>query len=185
MSVPDEVAFVRAAQAGDPAGLGALLVQHRARLHAVAASMLGHGPQVEDAVHDTFLVALGSIGSLRDPAAARPWLLSIIRNVCRMQLRRPAELVTDPAELPPVPSGAVEDSIEQAVLRDWVWAALERLPESQRLVTVLRYFTRASTYDAIAEVCGIPIGTVRSRLNAARLKPVSYTHLTLPTILRV
>ena len=70
----NDAALVRAAQAGDIAGLGALLERHRSRLHAIAVSILGHGPQAEDAVQDTFLIALRRIGELRDPAAARAWL---------------------------------------------------------------------------------------------------------------
>ena len=86
----DDTALVTAAQAGDMAGLGALLERHRARLHAIAVSILGHGPPAEDAVQDTFLIALRRIGELRDPAAARAWLTAILVNVCRGQLRRPS-----------------------------------------------------------------------------------------------
>ena len=82
--------LVRAAQAGDTAGLGALLERHRSRLHAIAVSILGHGPQAEDAVQDACVIALRRIGELRDPAAARAWLAAILVNVCRGQLRRPA-----------------------------------------------------------------------------------------------
>ena len=91
----DDAALVRAAQAGDPAALGELLERHRALLHAVAVGMLGHGPQAEDAVHDTFLIALRRIGDLRDPARRARWLLAILGNVCRAQLRRPARAGAD------------------------------------------------------------------------------------------
>ena len=84
-----DAALVRAAQAGDTAGLGALLERHRSRLHAIAVSVVGHGPAAEDAVQDTFLIALRRIGELRDPAAARAWLAAILVNVCRGELRRP------------------------------------------------------------------------------------------------
>ena len=165
----DDVALVLAAQSGDPAGLGTLLERHRALLHAVATGMLGPGPQAEDAVHDTFLIALRRIGDLRDPAAVRAWLLAILGNVCRAQLRRPA---TDPvAVVPePPPERPVDEAIDRLALRDWVWTALERLSPVLRLPVVLRYFTGASSYEEIADLCGVPVGTVRSRLNAARAK---------------
>jgi RNA polymerase sigma-70 factor (ECF subfamily) len=51
-----------------------------------------------------------------------------------------------------------------------VWAALGRLAEPLRLVVVLRYFTGVSSYAAIADLCSVPVGTVRSRLNAARTR---------------
>jgi RNA polymerase sigma factor (sigma-70 family) len=166
-----DAALVHAAQAGDTAGLGTLLERHRSRLHAIAVSILGHGPQAEDAVQDTFLIALRRIGELRDPAAARAWLAAILVNVCRGQLRRPEGRTATAlgASEPPGPDTA-QDAIESSALRDWVGTALERLSEPLRLAVLLRYFTGASSYEAIAEICGVPVGTVRSRLSAAKRK---------------
>ena len=53
-------------------------------------------------------------------------------------------------------------------LRDWLCSALAGLSEPLQLVVLLRYFTGVTSYAQIAAVCGIPIGTVRSRLNDAR-----------------
>jgi RNA polymerase sigma factor (sigma-70 family) len=166
-----DAALVSAAQAGDTAGLGALLERHRSRLHAIAVSILGHGPQAEDAVQDTFLIALRRIGELREPDAARAWLVTIVVNVCRGALRRPdarARALAPPPD-PPGPDTAAS-AIDDGALRDWVWTALERLSEPLRLAVMLRYFTGASSYEAIAEISGVPVGTVRSRLNAAKTK---------------
>lgn len=170
MSEPDDATLVRAARRGDAASLGMLLERHRALLHAVAVGMLGHGPQAEDAVHDAFLIALRRIGELREAAAARAWLLAVLGNVCRAQLRRPgATPVADPVEPPGAADPApVEEAVERTALREWVWAALAQLSEPLRLAVVLRYFSGASSYEAIARICGVPVGTVRSRLNAAR-----------------
>jgi RNA polymerase sigma-70 factor (ECF subfamily) len=73
------------------------------------------------------------------------------------------------AEVPEPPAGTpVEAALDRLALRDWVWAALDRLSPPLRLAVVLRYFSGASSYDAIADLCGVPVGTIRSRLNAAR-----------------
>jgi RNA polymerase sigma factor (sigma-70 family) len=169
MTDGDDAALVRAAQAGDVAALGALLERHRALLHAVAAGMLGHGPQAEDAVHDTFVIALRRIGDLREPAAARGWLRTIVSNVCLGELRRPpVELRGEPIDEPG--DDPVAAALERAALRDWVWTALDRLSEPLRLPLVLRHFSAARSYEAIADLCGVPVGTVRSRLNAGRAK---------------
>jgi RNA polymerase sigma factor (sigma-70 family) len=169
MTGADDATLARAAQAGDATGLGVLFERHRARLHAVAVGMLGHGPDADDAVQDTVVIAMRRIGDLREPAAARGWLVAILVNVCRAHLRRPAR------ELPGADAvernGAidtVQEAVERGALRDWVWTALERLPEPQRVAVMLRYFSTASSYGAIAEICDVPVGTVRSRLNAAR-----------------
>jgi RNA polymerase sigma-70 factor (ECF subfamily) len=164
--MPDDAALARAAQAGDAAGLGALFERHRARLYAIAVGMLGHGPDADDAVQDAILIALRRIGELREPAAVGGWLAAILVNVCRAQLRRPlgGPPVCD------VAFDAVQEEIERAALGDWVWTALERLPEPQRVTVMLRHFSGASGYGAIAEICDVPVGTVRSRLNAARAR---------------
>ncbi len=60
--------------------------------------------------------------------------------------------------------------IERAALRDWVWYAIGELSERDRLVTVLRHFSSVTTYEQIALVCGLPVGTVRSRLSHAHHK---------------
>jgi RNA polymerase sigma-70 factor (ECF subfamily) len=146
-----------------------LLERHRARLHAVAIGMLGHGADAEDAVQDTLLVALRRIGELREPAAAGGWLVAILVNVCRTELRRPTrERPTGEVVEPRGALDTVAEALERSTLRDWVSSALARLPESQRVAVMLRHFSAASSYGAIAEICDVPVGTVRSRLNAAR-----------------
>src|SRR5437773_2077520 len=55
-----------------------------------------------------------------------------------------------------------EQAIEERVLRNWIWTALEALAEDERVTLVLRHFTRCRSYQAIAAVTGVPVGTVRS-----------------------
>ncbi|MFI8184002.1 sigma-70 family RNA polymerase sigma factor [Actinacidiphila glaucinigra] len=173
--VPQDLELVRAAQSGDAASLGLLLARHRAAMHGVALAMLGHSPDAEDAVQEAALIALRRIGDLRDPDAAGPWLRMVVRNVCRAQLRRKsavpvAELegfvAMDRSGGPPDPA----DVLDEQVLRDWIWSALEQLSPGLRLVTMLRHFTDVTSYEEIALLCGIAVGTVRSRLNQARAK---------------
>ncbi len=171
MRVLDDAALVQAAQAGDPTGLGILLERHRPRLYAVAVAMLGHGAEADDAVQEALVIALRRIGDLREPAAAGGWLVAIVVNVCRARLRRPPrEVLAGEVVEPRAAPDSAQDSVERTVLRDWVWAALERLPEPQRVTLMLRHFSSASSYEAIAELCAVPVGTVRSRLNAARAR---------------
>lgn len=67
-------------------------------------------------------------------------------------------------------SGALSnpDWYRNHAARDWVRHAVEQLSEPLRVVTLLRYFTGVKTYEQIGAVCGIPVGTVRSRLSKAR-----------------
>ena len=166
--------LVRMAQGGDAASLGLLLERHRASLYALALRFLGHGHEAQDTVQDTFLIALRGIDRLREPEAARGWLCGIVRNVCLRRLReRRGELRFGDLGRR-VESGFVESSVEEAIdrlaLREWVRTAIGRLPESLQVTTMLRYFGGRSSYGEISAVLGVPMGTVKSRLNAARLK---------------
>jgi RNA polymerase sigma-70 factor (ECF subfamily) len=167
-----EADLVQAARAGDPAALGAILERHRASLLATAFRMVGYRSEAEDAVHDAFLIALRRIDTLEDPQALRGWLDAIVRNVCRTYLRgnRLRSLDTreggDPVAVLDDPGAP----LDRMALRDWIWKALEKLPESLRLTVLLRHFGNYSSYEEIAETLAVPLGTVRSRLSEARRK---------------
>src|SRR6185437_10435412 len=66
--------LVRAARAGDSTSLGILFERYRPHLLALAISLLGYRVAAEDAVHDTFVVALTRLADLKDPAAVGRWL---------------------------------------------------------------------------------------------------------------
>ena len=169
-----EVELARAAQNGDATSLGLLLERHRAALYALALRILGRGTEAQDAVQDAFVVALSSIERLREPEAVGGWLRGILRNVCLMRLReKRGEILFE--ELPhhveeKVFESSTEEAIDRLALREWVWAALYELPEVLRVTAMLRYFSSYPSYEEISAILGVPVGTVRSRLNQAKLK---------------
>ncbi len=172
--VPSDADLVRAAQGGDATSLGLLLERYRASLYGQALGILGYGPQAEDAVHDAFVVALRKIDAVREPAAVGGWLHAVLRNVCLMRLRTGRdEVLFDEVRLPTRedPSErSVEESIDQLAMREWVWTALSELPEVLRVTAMLRYFGGRCSYEEMAAILGVPVGTVRSRLSQARLR---------------
>jgi RNA polymerase sigma factor (sigma-70 family) len=163
--------LVQLARGGDAAALGLLLTRHQAGMHAVAFAMLGPGPDADDAVQDASLIALRRIGDLRDPAAAGAWLRAIVRNACKaiLRQRQAAGLALDDG-LAPVPAAgpSPEEILAQHALRDWIWRAAGELSPPLQAALVLRYFSHITSYTHIAALCGVPVGTVRSRLNQAR-----------------
>ncbi|MDH6522947.1 RNA polymerase sigma factor (sigma-70 family) [Streptomyces sp. SAI-135] len=169
---PPDADLVHAAQAGDVSALGTLLARHRPTLLAVAIGLLGHGPDAEDAVQEASMIALRRIGSLRDPKAVGPWLRAVVRNACRMQCRAPVHLTLDDKLAASIRSAESDpqELLEGQGTRDWVWHALETLSPPLRLVLMLRYFSGVTAYQDIAAACGVPVGTVRSRLSEARAK---------------
>lgn len=166
--------LVGLARMGDVASLGILLERHRAPLYALALRMLGHGPEAQDAVHDAFLIALRKVDQLRDPDAVGAWLRAVVRNACVTRLRkRRGEVLFD--EVPRhVERRSAESSAEEAIdrlaMREWVWTALSELPESLRVTAMLRYFGAYTSYEEISAMLGVPVGTVRSRLNQVKTK---------------
>lgn len=167
---PADADLVLAAQAGDVSALGTLLARHRPALLAVAISLTGYGSDAEDAVQEASMIALSRIGDLRDPAAAGPWLRTVVRNVCRMRFRSPSDLSLDTGRAAMLPSSEPDPAqlLDRHAIRDWVWRAMEELSPALRLVVMLRYFSGVTAYRDIADACGVPVGTVRSRLNEAR-----------------
>jgi RNA polymerase sigma-70 factor (ECF subfamily) len=157
------------ARAGDVQALAALLERCRPSLYATAMGLLGNRADALDAVQDTCVVALVRLGDLRDVGAARAWLHTVVRNVCLNRLRQRREIPTDDVEVRGTAPGP-EQVLEQHVMRDWVWQALDRLGPDERLTVILRHFTRCGSYQAIAEITAVPLGTVRSRLNRARAR---------------
>ncbi len=172
--VLNDADLVRAAQNGDSASLGILLERYRASLYGRALCILGYGPQAEDAVHDTFLVALRKIDRVREPAAVGGWLHAVLRNVCLVQLRAgQGEILSDemrPHAQEATPERPVEESIDRLAMREWVWTALSELPEVLRVTAMLRYFGAHASYEEIAAILGVPVGTVRSRLSQVKIK---------------
>jgi RNA polymerase sigma factor (sigma-70 family) len=166
---PSDAQLVAAATRGDAAALGLLLQRHRASMLAVAVALLGFGPGAEDAVQDAALIALRRLDDLRSSDAVGAWLRTIVRNVCRMQLRRagPSSSAWPQADSV-VSAESPEEVLDRHALRDWIWHAIGRLSEPLQAVLLLRHFGRQHSYAEIANICDIPIGTVRSRLNQAR-----------------
>jgi RNA polymerase sigma factor (sigma-70 family) len=159
------------ARGGDVQALAGLLERCRPSLYAVAVGLLGNRADAADAVQDTFVVALLRLGGLRQAGAVRAWLHTVLRNVCPMRLRQRRELpfadVRPPAaDVVPGP----EEALEQHALREWVWQALGTLSADEQLTVMLRHFTRCTSYEEIARVTAVPVGTVRSRLNRARAR---------------
>ncbi len=143
-SVLSDAELVRATQNGDAASLGILLKRHRGSLHALALRILGRSPEAQDAVQDTFLIALREIEQVRDPEAVGGWLRTVLRNVCLRKLRKGREvlLLDEPSwRLEREPSEpSAEEAVDRLALREWVWTALAQLSEDLKVTAMLRYF---------------------------------------------
>jgi RNA polymerase sigma-70 factor (ECF subfamily) len=121
-------------------------------------------------VQEAFLRAYRFFPTFRG-VDARPWLLAIVRNTCWTWLRKnrspEATLDLDGADEPVETAASAEEDLVRRADGARVSRALEELPAEFREVLVLRELEELS-YREIAEVAGIPVGTVMSRLSRGR-----------------
>lgn len=137
----------------------------------LARYLLRDAHDAEDAVQDSFLRAIRHFGGLRG-TDGRAWLLSIVRHTCFTRLRgrrAGGEKVEFDEEIHTVEEAAPgpEDDLARKTAVQSVHEGLERLAIEFREVLVLRELEGLS-YKEIAQVCGVPIGTVMSRLARGR-----------------
>ena len=145
-------------------------------VYTLARYLLRDAADAEDAVQECYLRALKHFDSYRGPAI-KPWLLAILRNVCRAEYaRRAAAPATTADDAPEVASqtplwNETQDTPETEVLRAFDVTTMRRLidnlAEPFRETLVLREINNLS-YREIADTVGVPVGTVMSRLARAR-----------------
>jgi RNA polymerase sigma-70 factor (ECF subfamily) len=152
---------------GDRESLGMLLEQHRPRLYASALRLYGCGADAHDAVQETFLIALTKIDSLRNADSFGAWMNRVMRNLFLMSRRSPRRCSPLSDHLL---EGMLEQRFESVALRGPLSDAVSSLPESLRITVMLRYFSTFDSYQDIATILQIPVGTVRSRLSEAHKK---------------
>jgi RNA polymerase sigma-70 factor (ECF subfamily) len=116
----------------------------------------------EDVAQEAFLQALRSLAQLRDPSAFYPWVRRLATRLALRALRHRPETSGDAD-----PQAGSTDPARQAETRLAVQLVLGQLPPELRAVLVLREMEQLD-YQEIADALGVPLGTVRSRLHAAR-----------------
>lgn len=174
--LPDEH-LIHAAQQGDMTAFNALVRRHERAVFSVCMRLLSDAALAEDASQDTFIRAWNAIDSFRG-GVVRPWLLRIATNraydLLRARSRRPASsLDHELFEVEPewtsqaVPTEGPEAHATRTELSIHLEKALATLPDDQRLAIVLSD-VQGYGYDEIAEICGVAIGTVKSRISRGR-----------------
>lgn len=165
--VTDAELAARAAD-GDPAAFGVLVDRHAGAARRVARALLGNDHDADDAAQDGFLAAWRAIDRFDARRPFRPWLMRIVLNAARDAGRRRVVRTTD--ALTPIHADTApgpDREAGRALLRDRLAGALARLPERQR-VAVTMFDAEGYAHAEIADVLGVPEGTVRSDVFHAR-----------------
>lgn len=163
-----ERSLVERARAGDADAFDQLARGRIDSVYRVALAILGNGADARDATQDAFVAAWRSLPGLRDPDRFEGWLHRITVNAAKMVLRRRRgvrEIHLLESADPPAGSRPLAPEVE--LTASAFDRAFERLSVDQRAILVAHHLDGHSVAD-VARSLGIPEGTVKSRLFAAR-----------------
>ena len=165
--------LIKEAQRGDVDSFERLIESHRDRLFRLVLAISMNAEDAEDALQETLIQAYRALPGFRGDSSFGTWLYRIAvnrtRNWIRTQSRGSSERIgekivaTGGASVGPAPD---EELIGRERRRE-MRRALLKLPDHYRRAILLRHYLDMS-YEEIADVLGIPIGTVRSRLAQAK-----------------
>lgn len=157
--------LVDAAQHGDQSAFVDLVKLRGDRLFAIAHRILRDVDRAEDALQDALVIAWRDLSGLRDPDRFDAWIHRLLTNVCIAQAtrerRRTANLRVLPLDAPVAP-----DDLLSVADRDQLERGFRRLTPDERAVLVLHHFIGYAPTE-IADLLGVPAGTIRSRLHHA------------------
>ncbi len=177
MLAPEAAQLVARAQSGDRKAFDRLVDESYAMIYATAYRLTGDLELAADAVQDAYVRAYNSLQTFRGSSSFSTWMYRIVVNVSLDALRRRSrapepltfadddqEREIDVADTSADPHAAAETrDLQRTVAR-----GIQELSEDHRTVLVL-FDINGLSYEEIAEVLRVPLGTVKSRLNRARL----------------
>lgn len=165
--------WIQAAKSGDQAAFGHLVETYQKRVYALTVRMCPTRELAEEAAQEAFLSAWQGLPFFRGDSAFSTWLYRLASNACVDLLRKESRhqgpslddeaVSADTADPAPTP----EKAAEQRELRTQIEAGLRSLSPEHREVLVLREIQQLS-YDEIADVLSLDLGTVKSRISRGR-----------------
>ena len=170
-------ALVRRARTGDAAAFEALVDARIDRCYRIAVSILSNDADAADATQDALVLAWRQLPRLRDPAGFDSWLNRIVANAAlmarrhRVRLREVSVQPADPGADSPQPEARQDlharTQMDVMVDNDAIGRAFDRLRPQDRMILVLHHVEERPVAE-IARSLGIPVGTAKWRLHAAR-----------------
>ncbi|MCH7903395.1 MAG: sigma-70 family RNA polymerase sigma factor [Armatimonadetes bacterium] len=156
----EELQWIERCRRGDDIAMTAIIAKHRMRLVRVASNVLRDSHEAEDVAQEAFLKAFREIHKLRDDRAFSGYIYKICVRLCMDRLRSKR---AEPAFVDK-PMASKGPQVETRVV---VESLLEQLSADLKMTLVLREMEQLS-YEEVASVMHVPVGTVRSRLHTAR-----------------
>lgn len=171
-----EEKWVADARRGDTAAFESLLRRYEKRVLALTGRMCRNPEDAQEAAQEAFLAAWQGLPSFRGDASFSTWLYRLASNACVDLLRREGRhsgaagpsLNDEESDLHlPDDAPGPQEQAERRELREQIETALQALTPEHRQVLVLREMHQLS-YDEIAQVLKLDVGTVKSRINRGR-----------------
>jgi len=179
----DEEGLIAAAQQGDTTAFNRLVLHYQDLAYTVAYRIMSDPDAAADATQEAFISAYRGLPRFRH-GSFKAWLMRIVTNACydelRRRKRRPQESLDalylkdpGPVSLPNPPLESPEQHVQRQELTHLLQAGIALLPDDQRAALVLSD-VQGFSYAEIAEVMGVPTGTIKSRLHRARARLRDY-----------
>src|SRR5437867_850734 len=170
----DEKQLVISSKKGDQDAFAQLVQQHQRRVFNLAFRMLQQYEEANEVTQETFLAAWQGLPSFRGDARFSTWLYRIAYNCALKQLEQrkrdraiQVELQTEEMVTSSTQEQRVDAEIESRARQALVHEQLANLPAKYRIVLVLRHL-QDMTYEEMAEILTMPIGTIKTHLFRAR-----------------
>ncbi len=170
VTIDDErdLALLRRMAAGEDAALPELYAAYGQRLYAYALRITNDPAQAEDVLQDALVAAWKSARNFRGEGRVLAWLLGIVHHTAIKALRHRSQPITDEMEESlEAESPSPDEQIEQAEQATRLRRGLDSLSPEHRAVLELVFYQDLSLAE-VAQVCRVPLGTVKSRLSYAR-----------------
>ena len=162
----NETQLIARVLAGDRLAGRALYDLHAPRLYALAYRMSGDAEKAREFTQDTFIRAFSRLSQFRGDAALSTWLhrimVTVVSNARRSELRFGREVALDEAHSIEVSAPEAEPDLKECIAK-----AVEKLSDAYRM-TLIMHDIEGYTHAEIAGILGVPEGTCKSRLSAAR-----------------
>lgn len=171
-SSQEEQNLVQRLAAADPAAVGEVYDQHHRAVRAFATRLVGDAASAEDLVHEVFVALPRAMRGYRFESSLRTFLISIAVNHARHHVRAATRRRAAMGRLALEPEGNVADPEQlqrRKELASLLTRALDSLPLEQRVTFVLCEVEDRTSRE-VAEITGVPEGTVRTRLHHAKKK---------------
>jgi RNA polymerase sigma-70 factor (ECF subfamily) len=176
----DDTVLVQRAQGGDRSAFDTLMAKHEARAYQYAFRLTRNAEEAADVVGEAFMRVYGALHNFKGQSAFTTWLYRILTN-CFLDMKKKdksklntsleAVLVTEEGQMERQVVDPGRSPLQETERNDRerrIENAVAKLPEYQRAMIVM-YHAEMMSYEEISAALDLPIGTVKSRLNRARI----------------